>query len=299
METRKKRYKNLFILLFPLVLLYYEIVFRAFTVGGIFRLRSLLLIPLCCAYGGIGYILATLTKSRRANYWITVALLFLTALPYGVEAFIYREFKIFFNMRAIAGGTGDVLTTFSGEVLRLIFSVRGIACIVLFLLPTVLYLFLGTAPKAIGGRARWMALARTVAFYVIGVLIIHAAPTLSRLYGDEYSFNAAIERFGLVTGMQLEVRQSLFGRNTFQDVDIMEALATPEPEVTPEITPEPVDYGFNEMDLPLDDPFGTATDEIRQLNNYVAGLTPSSKNEFTGRFAGKNLILITAEAFTK
>lgn len=298
-DVLEKKHIHAIVYLFPLALIYYEIIFRFFTVGGVFRLQTLLILPFCCAYGGVGYLLVTLSKNRRANYILTALLLFLTALPYGVEAFVFRAFKIFFNIKAIVQGTGDVAAHFSGEVFRLIFSVRGIACIVLFLLPTVLYLLSGTAPMAISGHVRGMAAARAASFYLICVLLIQTTPILSRLYGDEYSFNAAVEQFGFLTGVHLDVRENLFGRSTFQDVDIIEALATPAPEVTPEVTAEPVVYEPNVLSLPLDDPNGNADDIARDLNAYVASLAPSMKNEYTGRFRGKNLIIITAEAFTK
>ena len=38
--------------------------------------------------------------------------------------------------------------------------------------------------------------------------------------------------------------------------------------------------------------------KVAAVHSYVASLTPSPKNEYTGLFAGKNLILITAEAFS-
>ena len=38
---------------------------------------------------------------------------------------------------------------------------------------------------------------------------------------------------------------------------------------------------------------------ISTIHSYVASLTPTAKNEYTGMFRGKNLILITAEAFTR
>ena len=50
------------------------------------------------------------------------------------------------------------------------------------------------------------------------------------------------------------------------------------------------------MDLPLDRE-GSA--EIEELDAYVESLTPSKQNEYTGLFKGKNLIMISAEAFSK
>lgn len=42
----------------------------------------------------------------------------------------------------------------------------------------------------------------------------------------------------------------------------------------------------------------TSDDIIKNVNNYVASLTPSKKNKYTGLFKGKNLILICAEAYS-
>ena len=79
---------------------------------------------------------------------------------------------------------------------------------------------------------------------------------------------------------------------------------TAAPETVPEETePEPTqpkaDYGYSV--LPID--FGAAANDrgqapVASIHNYVNSLTPSRQNEFTGMFKGKNLILITAEAFS-
>ena len=143
METKEKkrpvRHIKGFNFLFPLALLYYEITFRLFTGGSVLRTDTLLLLPLCCAYGGIGTLICTISSNRRVNIWLTVALLFLLALPYGVEAFLYREFGIFYNFKAIFTTTGDVVGNFGSEVVRLVFSPSGIFCIAVYLLPTVLF----------------------------------------------------------------------------------------------------------------------------------------------------------------
>ena len=75
------------------------------------------------------------------------------------------------------------------------------------------------------------------------------------------------------------------------------------PDVTEQTIPvtEPeevvVEYGLNQLDIDFAS-LESSVSKITSLNEYVASLTPSSQNEFTGLFAGKNLILITAEAFT-
>ena len=64
--------------------------------------------------------------------------------------------------------------------------------------------------------------------------------------------------------------------------------------------PTPVEYGWNVMDIDFDSLIASAPDQtVKSLHQYAASLTPSRQNEFTGLFEGKNLILITAEAFSK
>jgi lipoteichoic acid synthase len=52
--------------------------------------------------------------------------------------------------------------------------------------------------------------------------------------------------------------------------------------------------GYNKMNLDLSKTSG----KYGELNKYVSSLKASKKNKYTGIFKGKNLIMITAEAFT-
>ncbi len=324
-----------FALVFPGALFYYEIALRLLTAGGVLRADALLLALQCCAYGGIGYLLCTLIRSRRANHWLAAALLLAAAVPYGVEAFLYREFKIFYSFQGIFAGTGDVVGDFGSEIVRLVFSGRGLLCIGIYLLPAVLFAILDAGPARIGGRARGMAVARMAAFFLLSWAAIQLIPSLSLLYGDEYNFQSAVERFGLLTGARLETQRDLLGDGGggFQQVDMTRAFGTAagaetlsedaaaekvsatmepapspapedeaaaEPSPTPEGKIRPLDNGYNQLDLPLDDTEAKGwSKKVLDINEYVATLTPSKKNDYTGLFKGKNLIMITAEAFTR
>lgn len=320
-RRRQPRRVNGLALLFPAVLVYYELLFRAFTVGGLFGGSGLVMLGFCCAYGGFGYLLSTISRYPRRNRRVAAALLVLTAAPYLVEIFVFEAFKVFYDLRTVLNGANDVLTGFTGDIVRLVFSVRGIGCILLYLLPGVLYgLFGGLLGDArpISGRARAMALARMAAFYVICLLAIHLSPALSRTYSEMYSFQPAVERFGFLTGLRLDIGSGASGPVRFEETAALPVAKTAqEPEQTaedgteaetgtedgaeatePSPTPDLTDYGYNQLDLPLDNPDGTESSDIRSLNAYVAAQTPSRKNAYTGLFKGKNLILISAEAFS-
>ena len=69
---------------------------------------------------------------------------------------------------------------------------------------------------------------------------------------------------------------------------------------TPELPPPPVEYGYNVMEINFDTIMAQESNEkINAISAYVSELEGSRKNEYTGIFEGKNLILITAESFTK
>lgn len=61
---------------------------------------------------------------------------------------------------------------------------------------------------------------------------------------------------------------------------------------------EPIDYGVNALDIDFMALAATTSGTNAKLDEYVASLTPSNKNKYTGLFKGKNLIFLTAEAFS-
>lgn len=56
---------------------------------------------------------------------------------------------------------------------------------------------------------------------------------------------------------------------------------------------------YNTLDIDFDSLEANETDgTVKSMHNYFGSLTPSQKNKYSGYFKGKNLILLTAEAFS-
>lgn len=111
------------------------------------------------------------------------------------------------------------------------------------------------------------------------------------LFTYDFNTNSAVPRFGLNTALRLELTYAVTGVPT----PPLESLPEPDPE--PE--PTPVDYGYNVLDIDftaLAESTGDST--LASLHRYMAARTPSRRNQYTGMFAGKNLILLTAESFS-
>lgn len=298
------------IFLFPIILLYYEIIFRIFTVGNLFRLSFFPLLFFSLAYGGIGYLLSSLHKNRKVNRGIAAALLLLTGLLYIVEFLVYKQFKQFYSISTMTGGAGDALTSYFSEIMRLIFQQGGIFVMLLFLLPFILYLIFGAKFfPAIRGNAvtRILSAAISAVSYIIALVFIFSSSIYAPIYDTQYNFQSAVSDFGLLTGMRLDIKNQMFGGEvSFEEENSIayssggeesrESASQEPPEEEPVVAP--VEYGYNSIDIDFDSLSQNASSQVQTLNEYVQSLTPSRKNAYTGLFKGKNLIIITAEAFT-
>ena len=128
-------------------------------------------------------------------------------------------------------------------------------------------------------------------------------------FGDRFSFQNSVVSYGLASSVFRDVRN--IGRAPAEDefviVDIpydepLPVIATVDEPVIEdpaavEEAPERVEYGVNAFDID----FAALAEQggpYSNLNAYVATLTPSSQNEYTGLFKGKNLIVFCAEAFS-
>ena len=307
MQEKKQLPGWLLACLFPAVLFYYEVVFRVSTSQS-FPLEGtvyMLLFSIC--YAGIGYLAATLSGRKPVNYIVTLLWLILSVAPFLVEYFVYRQFKIYYDLNTCFNGAADALSDFLRELCMMIFSWDGISRIFLFLLPTGLFAIFGwrcATPRKLRLRS-WLitALALVLVFLLTGYGL-SGSPALSLICGKEYNFQGVVSNLGLMTGLRLDV-SALISEDTPEDFEIVATIpqvivpataATIPSDSTVPAESEPVIYTPNVMDIDFDALPQNGT--LGQLNAYVSSLTPSTKNEYTGMFAGKNLIFITAEAFT-
>ncbi len=128
---------------------------------------------------------------------------------------------------------------------------------------------------------------------------------------NEFVPLSSIETFGVPMCMALDVKYAAFGAQAFEgttDVNIVtqeeSSLASssqepsPTPTATPEptSTPEPIVYEEQVMDIVFN--MEETNETYLAMNEFFSSRTPTMENEYTGMFEGKNLILITAEAFT-
>jgi lipoteichoic acid synthase len=128
----------------------------------------------------------------------------------------------------------------------------------------------------------------------------------SYLYSETFLVVESVDKFGLLTTGRLDIRNMLksvvFALEPlpWEYVESEEPPANQPKEPPPEEVEDPVKVvEYNIMDIPFEDLIeGEKNEAIRSMHEYFAKVDPSKKNEYTGKYKGKNLIFITAEGFS-
>ena len=284
-----------------LTVLYNELMLHIWTMEQFLFGRFLAVAAFALGLGGALAFLTSLLPKPKAAKWLAVALAGIVTVFWLVEYFVSDAYQVFMTPGLILGGAGGVAQDYMDLILSLL--LRNLWRIAMMGLPVVLYaLFFHTTPTVWKHRAALAAFA--VLGYLAGIGAVHGLTNDAAKLDTAYNFDSAVRSFGLHVALALETTQS--GRDREQEPAFVEAPTTATVPATeaagePEGTePETVDYGVNVIgDLDMEALLAkVSTGGVGALHRYVSSLRPSSKNEYTGLFEGKNLILITAEAFT-
>ena len=275
---------------FPMALLYHELLLHAFDRTILFWDTPLVYILLFSAAGG--FLLSALVDilPRKAAHIVTYALCVFWTVLTCIEYCCKSYFKSYWGLSFITQMTGNVVGNFFSTMLEIIFG--RIVFILLSFLPLVLLIILRRRllpGKTLSVRCRVMALAVFAVCQAVGSALCYTGEDRAD-YTYNYVTDYAVPRFGLAATIRLEAQYAIFG---LPDAPVIQV---DEPDPVPDA---PVVYDYNKMELDF-----TATSDLvggstlENMHNYFSSKTASQQNEYTGMFKGKNLIQITAEAFS-
>ena len=273
---------------FPMALLYHELLLHAFDRTILFWDTPLVYILLFSAAGG--FLLSALVDilPRRAAHIVTYALCVFWTVLTCIEYCCKSYFKSYWGLSFITQMTGNVVGNFFSTMLEIIFG--RIVFILLSFLPLVLLIILRRRllpGKTLSVRCRVIALAVFAVCQAAGSVLCYTGEDRAD-YTYNYVTDYAVPRFGLAATIRLEAQYAIFG---LPDAPVI--------QVDEPVPDEPVVYDYNKME-----PDFTATSDLvngstlENMHNYFSSKTASQQNEYTGMFKGKNLIQITAEAFS-
>ena len=254
---------------------------------------------------GFGMLLGFLNSllPQKIRKWASFAAAVVVVVFYVTEFFLSETYQNFMTVETILAGAGGIAQDYLMLTIKMIG--RNLGRIILLLAPIVIYAVWGREPQ-IRWKGRTLLASTCLACYMLGFCAVQDLTTDSKLMDDAYNFDNVVRSMGLNMGLTLD---AIHGAAPEEAPEFaLEVPAAPLPaETQPEAAgedpsaptePQP-EYGYNV--LPID--FGAAAQDsgqkpVASIHNYVNSLAPAKQNEFTGMFKGKNLILITAEAFS-
>ena len=251
--------------------------------------------------GLLGLILSHLP--HKTHKTVSIAAAVLVMVVYMAEFILSETYQTFMTPQTMAAGAGGIAQDYLLLTLKMIG--RNMGRILLLASPVIAY-GLFCRPQPVLWKTRALLAYGIVLCYTLSLLGVHNLTKDADLLSTTYNFDNVVRSHGLNVGMTMEAVNSILPQAAPDFALQIPAASTPAPAPTeapseeiPQETEPAVEYGYNVLPIDFGEAAKTAGQtNVANLHNYVNSLEPSRQNEYTGMFKGKNLILITAEAFS-
>lgn len=311
LKTRSKTSQILSTLFFPAAALYYEILLRIFDskYTPFFSAGLLRAVLFSLAAGLLISLILNLIPQKAVSRILGGVFIGADILIFCIERGCRSMFGLYFGLATVSSMTGEAVGGFANIVWAGFLSI--IPFFILSLVPAAVFIIF--RKDIISDKKNDNIIHISAASAAV---ICHLAAVMLSLMGGaknyftyDFTANNAVSNFGLVSSMQMELVYSVIGvpqadlGSYIEKPSLLPLSPTPgvqtNPEESSDSTDLPIEYGFNIMDIDFETLSANTSDEtLKSMHKYFGSLTPSQQNEYTGLFAGKNLIFITAEAFS-
>ena len=314
---RKKKPVSMYAWMLPLFMAVFgEVLVYLWTMETFVLGRFL---QILCFAVGFGSVLALVSSlfARKAPKFAPGLIGFLESVLYITEYLINDTFQVFMGVDTIGAGAVGVVNNYMRIVVEELLA--NWWQVLLLLLPLVLYGLL-VEPKKVSWKSRTALAVAAVAMYAAGLGLVKTVGLDANIMGEDYNFDSAVRSFGVHMGFVLDA----FSDTALMEEELEFEIVTPETTVPQTTAPAPSESTPAEATAATTAPVETVPPteapavpkahaydidfnalaeaesdaNVASMHKYVASQTPAMENEYTGLFEGKNLILITAEAFT-
>lgn len=280
-------YKKM-ILTFGLTL-YFETVYHL-LVFKYFSIKSILFILIFSLISSIFIDLITSLFNKNINKCFFIASEIFIGILFLAQ---FINYKFYGNVLSVYSCVhGGQVFGFMSAILAVI--KENIIGTLLFLLPIVPILLFNKKISADDFNSKYLTykVALLMEIFILGVLSLNFDKediySAKNLYFNKHVPNSMAQTFGILTTMRLDLERTIikFEENSIKIDDLKENETSDKKE-----------YNMEDIDF-ISLAEKESNEEIKNIHEYMATSLPSEKNEYTGMFEGKNLIVIIAEAFS-
>ncbi len=287
------KYKKMLIIF--LNLLYLEFIYHLFIFNS-FKLKHIFLITIFTVLSTIFIDLITSLFTKKVNKWLMIIINCFLSILFIAQIINYRFYGNVISIYSIIHG-GQVFGFLSA-----IFSVlwQNIICVILLLIPIPLYIIFNK--KIETDNLSWKVILKKnsllIIVFILSLLSLQTDKkeiySAKNLYYYRHAPLETVKKLGMLTTLRLDLERTITG---FEE-NLTKVTDLNLPEVKEDTKNEDkIKYNVEDIDFLKLAEEETKT-EIKNIHYYMANETPTKQNKYTGMFKDKNLIVITAEAFS-
>ena len=283
-------------------ILWQETIYRLFCVESFFDRGLFYIVLFSVPIAALCAILCSVWN-EKGNRIATWTLLSLGSLWYMIQSVYFTIFHTVL-LTSSFGMAGDALSNYWRETL--VGIGKTLPCIVLLAVPLAVYFF-KRSELTLTVRADTPELfgigGGMLAAHLLAVLLLNLPTSDLLTTGDLYHGmllpEPAVSRFGVMTTLRLDISKSLFGVDLpDDDVLLPEDTSGGTSADVSQLPPTETVYEPNVLDIDFDALIEKETNKtLKGMHQYFGSREPTLQNEYTGMFKGKNLIMLTGEAF--
>ncbi len=271
---------------FPISIIYCEFWLRLFSGERFFNWGIVTVILFSVFFGLLSQLISF---DKKLGLIIVQSVL---SLWYSVQLVYHNIFGTYMILYSLKGAEQIA----ESEMLREAFSaiLKSLWQVLILFIPLIL-LIIGVKKikeyKKADKRERLILLSATASVLAVTVILRLAIP----YYKDRnaiFQMDRSVSYNGLLYTELLDFGYNILGLDNGYELD-----KNIENEITPE--EEETKYTPNIMQIDFETLASQETDAtVKSLHEYFSKRTPTNKNEYTGMFAGYNLVQVTAEGFS-
>ncbi len=288
--------KKYSLLLFNFIfIIFMDIIFKLCTFNNLFNITSLYILLFDLIIAIIITIIESLFNSK-VNKIIFIFFVFIIWLMFSSQFIYYKYYETIFSIYSMFHGAQ--VFGFSDSIISVIW--QNIIPVLSFTLPLILS-FISLKFLDFEKRNMKFILINTCTFlftYAFCLILIFAFNDKStystyNLYYNTHVAKLTVRDLGVLTEMRMDFERSIFGFKEKINVPVNKKIETNNNEN------EETKTEYNVLEIDFDELIKNETDTtIKEMHSYFSNASPTNKNEYTGMFEGKNLIVIVAEAFS-
>ncbi len=279
--------KNNMIFWWSFWLLFLEFIYKVFILKNFFTWNTFSVILFTIPWIFIFSIITSIF-SKKINRIICLLLTFFIIILTLAQIVYYNFYSSIFSFFSLTGGGTGQVFQFYTMIIEVILRIWYIFLIVL--IPVIVAIVFRDKIKYEKINYKNL-IAYSVVFIIslFGIIIDcnvdNSLYSTKRLIKETYSSMLTINKTGLLTMEAIDLYRYIFGFD--ERINILEKDGSFD-----------YDSKYNMLDIDFDQLIEKETDdEIKTIHRYFRSSIPSEKNNYTGMFKGKNIILINAESF--